>query len=306
MTLSHLVDQDVQLSLIAATGHPGLAAELLTKRFGLSHDYAALVLDQGNGLLIARLDRRDAHAALPLLNSLGLRVAIQPCESLPPDEFCDVSIRITETRYAKKLIVTLVRLLGQSGLEPASFCGPEGYVIRSMTPERAAWLCASLRKLSGVSVVLSVHQAARYDLFAEAELPEEDIMAVSRHLRLLGSSAGGMGDALGNGLDRRVLDMVLDKFPDLGLFGANQLFQRHELLIIGKGTLSQREFVDFLVTRQIAQSVPPAQLLRTLPLRVESFLTRSAASQFLADYTAIGMRAITRLVHRADISAKIP
>jgi hypothetical protein len=306
MTLSHLVDQDVQLSLIAATGHPGLAAELLTKRFGLSHDYAELVLDQGYGLLIARLDRQDAHAALPLMSSLGLRVAIQPCESLPPDEVCDVSIRISERKYAKKLIVTLGRLIGLSGLEPASFCGPEGLVIGSMTLAKAERLGAALRKLNGVSAALSDHQTARYDLFAEAELSEEDIMAVSRHLRLLGSSAGGMGDALGNGLDRRVLDMVLNKFPDLGLFGANQLFQRHELLIIGKGTLSQQEFVDFLVTRQIAQSVPTAQLLRTLPLRVESFLTRSAANQFLADYTAIGMQAITRLVHRADLLEKSP
>jgi hypothetical protein len=133
-----------------------------------------------------------------------------------------------------------------------------------------------------------------------------DVMAVSKHLRLLGSSAGGMGDALGNGLDRKVLDMVLQKFPDLGLFGANQLFQRHELLIIGKGTLSQREFFDYLATRQVAQSVPVEQLMRTLPLRVESFLTRSSASQFLADYTAIGMQAITRLVHRADPSTKNP
>ena len=244
--------------------------------------------------------------ALPLLNSLGLRIAIQPCESLPPAEVCDVSIRTSGGRYAKKLIVMLERLLGLTGLEPASFCGPEGYVIGSVTPERADWLCAALRKLNGVSVVLSVHQAARYDLFAHAELSEEDILAVSRHLRLLGSSAGGMGDALGSGLDRRVLDMVLENFPDLGLFGANQLFQRHELLIIGKGRLSQREFVDFLVTRQIAQSVPPEQLLRTLPLRVESFLTRSAANQFLADYTAIGMQAITRLVRRADLLPKSP
>ena len=306
MTLSHLVEEDVQLSLLSATGHAGLAAELLTNRFGLSPEYAYSVVDQGYGLLIARLDRRSARAALPMLNALGLSVAIQPCESLPPDEFCDVSIRITDGKYARKLIVTLERLIGLTGLEATSFCGPEGYVIGSLSPAKAEWLCAALRKLNGVLVVMSEHQTARYDLFAEAELTEQESIAVRRHLRLLGCNCGGMGDALGCGLDRRVLERVLDKFPDLGLFGANQLFQRYELLIIGKGTLTQQEFVDFLMTRQIAQTVPAQRLLRSLPLRVEAFLTRTAANQFLADYTAIGMQALTRLVHRAEISVKNP
>ena len=301
MALSQTVQDDVQLSLMATTGPAGLAVELLTERFGLSTDYVESVLDQGYGLLIARLGRAEARAAMPLLATLGLRVAIQPCEALPPDEFCDVSIRISDARPAAKLIVTLERLLGLTGLTAASFCGTEGLVIGGLSPAKAEWLCHALRRQSAVVTAVTEVQSARFDLFAEAELTEEECSAVRRHLRLLGASLGGFGDAIGCGLDRRLLERMLRKFPDLGLFGANQAFQRHELLIIGKGTLTQQEFVDFLMTRPIAGAIPARQLLRSLPLQVESFLTRPAARQFLADYTAIGMHAVTRLVRRCDV-----
>ena len=304
MAQTQTIDDEVQLSLLATFGHAGLAAEVLTQRFGLSPDYAFSVLDQGYGLLIARLGSREARASLPLLATLGLRVAIQPCEALPPDEVCDVSIRISEGKPAAKLIAKLERLIGATGLTAAALCGPEGHVVGALALEKAEWMCHALRKVAGVSAVVSEHRTASYDLFAEAELTEPESTAVRRHLRLLGSSVGGMGDAIGCGLDRRVVERVLAKFPDLGLFGANQAFQRHELLIIGKGTLTQQEFIDFLVTRPIAQRVPARQLLNSLPLRVESFLTRSAARQFLADYSAIGMQAITRLVRHSESGAE--
>jgi hypothetical protein len=295
MPISQLVDEDVQLSLLATSGHAGLAAELLTQRFGLSMEYASSVLEQGYGLLAARMDRRAARAALPLLVTLGLRVAIQPCEALPPDEVCDLSVRVATAAAVAKAVMTLARLQGVEAAA-ADFAGPEGLVLRGMNMERAEWLCNAMRQLPGVTAALSEQQMARYDLFSEAELTEEEATAVRRHLRILGCDAGAFGDAIGTGMDRRVLKRVLDRFPSIGLFGVNQAFQRHELLIIGKGSLSQTEFVDFLTTRPISQTVPAHKLARSLPLRVESSMTRKAARQFLADYSAIGMQAVTRLV----------
>ena len=306
MAMSQLLNEDVQLSLLATTGHAGLAAELLTERFGLTLEYAESVLDQGYGLLVARLAKAQARAALPLLAILGLRVAIQPCESLPPDEFGDVSIRIVEARNVGRLIHGLERLLGLTGLTAGSFCGPEGYVLADLSPARAEWLAHALRRISGVSVVMSEQQSARYDIFSEAELTEQECTAVRRHLRLLGCTIGGFGGAIGSGMDRRAVERVLARFPDLGLFGTNQAFQRHELLVIGRGTLTQQEFIDFLMTRPVAGAIPAKQLLNALPLRVEAFLTRSAARQFLADYSAIGMQAITRLVRRTDATVESP
>ena len=75
MTLSQLADDDVQLSLLATSGHAGLAAELLTERFGLSPDYANSVLDQGYGLLIARLGRPDKQVQITFRQASALQPA---------------------------------------------------------------------------------------------------------------------------------------------------------------------------------------------------------------------------------------
>lgn len=306
MTQTRIADDDVQISLLAMNGHAGLAADLLVNRFGLTEDYAQSVLDQGYGLLIARMGRARAKAALPLLSTLGLHVAIQPCEALPPDEYCDLSVRIAEAKHARKAIATIERLAGITDITVQDFGGPSGLVIPRLPLTRADWLAHSLKRLPGVSASVSEVETARFDLFAEAELTEAESLAVRRHLRLMDCAVGGFSDALGCGLDRRALNRMLERFPGLGLFGVNQAFQRHELLVIGRGSLSQQELVDFLMTRPIAQQVPAHQLMRALPLKVEANLTRTAAGQFLSDYSSIGMQAITRLVRRVDLVPKNP
>jgi hypothetical protein len=306
MTQSQLIEDHVQVSLVAATGHAGLAAELLTGRFGLSQEHAESVLDQGYGLLIAKLHRLEARAAVPLLTALGLHVVIQPCDALPPDALCDVSIRLSDAKYAAKLIATLARLIGVTDLEPTSFGGPEGYVVSSVSPARAEWLCGAMRKLHGVTAVQSDRQTAHYDLFAETDLTEQENTSVRSYLRLMGCSSDREGDAVGCGLDLRMVERVIGKFRDLDLFAANQAFQRYDLVVIGRGSLSRQEFIDFMATRPVAHTIPAQKLMNALPLRVETFLTRTASKQFLADYTAIGMQAITRLARRGDAVAQNP
>lgn len=296
MSMSQLVDDSVQMSLLSTSGHAGLAIDLLSDRFGLSRPYAESVLEQGYGLLIPRIGAAQARKAVPLLAALGLRVAIQPVEAMPPDEFSDVSIRVIDPKVTSKLIAALGRLMDLTGLTAESFCGPSGLVLTGLSPARAEWLCTALRKLIGVHATVSEHQTALYDLFAQSDLSEKDDAEIRRFLRLLGAATGGFGDAVGTGLERCVLNRILDRFQDIDLVGVNQAFQRHELLIIGKGSLSLSEFADFLMTRPVAQSIPMRKLMESLPLRVEAGLTRTAAKQFLADYSAIGMQAITRLV----------
>ena len=62
MTQTRIADDDVQIALLAMNGHAGLAADMLVERFGLSEDYAQSVLDQGYGLLVARMGRARAKA----------------------------------------------------------------------------------------------------------------------------------------------------------------------------------------------------------------------------------------------------
>ena len=303
MTLSRQVEDDVQMSLLATSGYAGLAARMLIERLGLPRNHAESVLDQGFGLLSPRISRPQAREVLPMLSALGLRVALQPVEALPPAEFCDLSIRLSDSKYAPDLIARLQGWMGLTCLVAASFDTACGLVLTNLPLPRAEAVYRDVLQLPGVQAVMSKHRTARYDLFAQSPLTEQDETDVKRHMRLLGAATGGFGDALGSGLERRVLDRVTTKFANLNLAGVNQVFQRHDLLIVGKGPLSLQEFADFLTTRPAAQWVPMRDLLDRLPMVAEASLTRSAAKQFLADYSAIGIEAIIRLVWAPDRAA---
>ena len=303
MTMSQVADGDVQVSLLATSGFAGLAAEVLVEGFGVTLQYAQSVLEQGYGLLSPRLGKNVARDALPLLAALGLRVTIQPVEAMPPDEFCDVSVRLRDLRLAPKLVALLERNVGQVGLNAASFDGPQGYVVAGVSPARAEWLCNALRAMNGVFCAISEHQTALYDLFAARNLTGIDHAEVKRHLRLMGCGIGGFGDAIGVGLERRVLDRVLRQFPKLGLFGVDRAFQRYELLVTGKGALSGQEFADFMLSRPAIRPNHQRNLLQSLPLRLESWLTRPAAVQFLGDCGSIGILAVTRLVRKTEAAS---
>lgn len=303
MTVAHVAEDDVQVSLLASSGCGGLAAALLVERFGVTLHYAESVLEQGYGLLSPRCSKTQASRTLPLLTALGLRVALQPVEAMPPDEFCNVSVRLRDLRKAGKLGVTLERLLGLAGLTASSFDGPQGYVISDLSPARAEWLAATLRRQSGVYCAISEHRTALYDLFAERILSSNDHAEVKRQLRLRGCGIGGFGDAIGLGLGRQDLARILAQFPKLGLFGVDQAFQRYELLVVGKGALSGREFSDFMMSRPAGQTTQTRNLMQSLPMRLENWLTRDAASQFLGDYSSIGIQAETRLVRHTEAAA---
>lgn len=296
MAKAELLEGEVQMSLRATSGHAGLAVDVLADRFGLSRSNTESVLERGYGVLAPRMAAAQARAAVPLLAALGLRVVIQPVEALPPDEFCDVSIRVQNPKVTNRLIARLDKLMGLADLTPASFNTPSGLVLTGLSPARAEWLCTALRPLTGTQTAISDHQTAIYDLFAPSGLTEAEDMEVRRFLSLVGAVPGGFGDAVGTGLDRRELDRVVARFSAIDLVGVNQAFQRHDLLIIGKGSLTTTEFADFLMTRPAAQTIPARKLMEALPLRLEGCLTRSKARQFLADYSAIGMQAVIRLV----------
>lgn len=303
MTMSYVTDDDVQVSLLAITGFAGLAATVLVQRFGLTLQYADSVLEQGYGLLTPRIGKAQAQQALPLLSSLGLRLAVQPVEAMPPDEVCDLSVRLRDPRNAPNVINAAEITLGLTGLTAADFTGPQGYIVPELSLARAEWLCAAFRKLNGVSCAISERRIALYDLFADRDLRGNDKAELNRHLRLMGYGSVGFGDAIGLGLERRVLDRVLSQFPKLGLFGVDRAFQRYELLVIGKGALSGREFTDFMMSRPATKTVDTRKLLQSLPLRLESWLTRKAAQQFLADYGSIGIQAETRLLRTVEQGA---
>ena len=299
MSMSQIADEKVQVALLATSGLACLAADVIADRFGMTLPYTQNILDHGHGLLSPCFDRRAAIAMLPLLAALGLRVAIRPLDAMPVDESCDVSIWLRDLNKASKLRAALGLMPGMICPESAAFNSPQGHVIRDLPLARAEWLCNALRQTGGVFCAMSKHGTALYDLFAEARLSDINQAEVRRQLRLMGCSSGGFADAVGQGLQRRVLDRILVQLPGLGLFGIDRVFQRYELVVTGKGTLSEQEFADFMASRPVVTSVDPRKLMASLPLTLENWLTRPAARQFLGDYRLIGLQTVARLMRKS-------
>lgn len=306
MGSSQVAEDDVRLSLLAAHGHVGLAEDMLVSRLGLERSHAKTVLEQGSGLLVERMSHASAQRVIPLLATLGLQSAINLCSGLPADETCDVSVRASRPKALRKAIAAIERLAGVADLTSSDFAGPAGLVLQGVPVSRADRLCDALRRISGVSAAMSEAATARYDLFAEKDLADAEMLALRDQVRLMGCPWGGFGDALACDLDARSVQRLLGRFRGLGLFAVDQAFQRHELVVLGRGGLSQTEFLDFMVTRPMAAGLSPRELCRSLPMKVEENLTRTAAAQFLADYQGIGIQAVTRLQRHAETSGASP
>lgn len=296
MNAPQLVEDTVQVTLLAASGPSALAAQTLSQHFGLSLKRAESVLAQGRGVIAANMAQAAARAALPLLAALGLQVAILPAGAEPEVERHDLSIRLTNGFHAARLIRTLHRLVGPGNLSAHWFDGPSGMVLEGLTAAKVEWITTALRPLSGVQVATSVQRTALYDLFCTIETDTTDLICLRRHLSLLGCQTGGFGDTLATGLDRRALDHVLARFGHSGVFGINQDFERFDLLVSGSGSLSAQEFADFLITRTGCTPNMVREISRAAPMRIESCLTRSAAQQFMGDYAAIGIPTFARLI----------
>ncbi len=296
MNAPQLAEDTVQVTLLAVSGPSALAVQTLSQHFGLSVKRAESVLSQGHGMIATNMAMAAARAVLPLLASLGLQVAILPTGAEPEAERHDLSIRLTNSFHAARLIRTLHRLVGPGNMNSHWFDGPSGMVLEGLTAAKIEWITAALRPISGVQLTVTMQRVALYDLFCTIETDTTDMMQLRRHLRLLGCPTSGFGDTLASGLDRRSLDHVMARFGQSGVFGINQDFARFDLLVSGKGSLTDQEFADFLITRTGCTPKMVRAITPTAPMRIESCLTRTAASQFLGDYGAIGIPAFARLI----------
>ena len=294
MNMSYVAEQSVQVSLIAAPDCATFAAPTLVHHFGLTLHRAEQLLMQGRGVIAASVAESAAKAALPMMSALGLRVVIGPIGAEPESERFDLSVRLVDPTQSTRLVKTLQRLIMAEDLSELQLAGPSGYVVKDLTATRLDWLSRALNTLPG-KVMASASQAKeRFDLFGP--VAAQPPTSLRTHIRALGQLQSGPGDAWATDLDRQLIRHFLAKFPDFELFAVRQEFQRFDLFISGKGNLSTREFDDFLATRTGEKPRPTTRPTQAQPLRIESWLTRAAAWQFLRDYSEIGIPAHAKLI----------
>lgn len=296
MTVSHLAEETVQVALISPGTHANLASGHLASHFGMEPAEAGALLHRGFGVIAAEVPRATAAAALPVLTALGLHVELLPKNVEPAVALFDLSIRLQQVDAVHLVSTTLARLGWTGAVTPEDFCGPAGFEIDGLPRAKAEHYLARLRALSGVSATLSAQSNAIYDVFAPSTGLGQDMAQILRHFSVLACSAQDLCPQIAVGLDRRMLKCLLARFPNAGMIGVNQAFQRYHLTLTASGGISIQELADFLATRGCSVAKMNEAVASRRGLRLESGLTRTAAKQFVADYATIGVTV------RADLS----
>ncbi|MGV8988861.1 MAG: hypothetical protein ACOH2H_21635 [Cypionkella sp.] len=296
MRSPQLADDAVQVVLLSRCRNAALAAGPVAKHFGLTLGKAEALLERGRGVIASHISMACVRKVLPLFAALGVQVAIRPKDAEPEMETYDLSLR----SMAQKPACAALQVLKDLGFDrlgpPSDFAGPSGLVLGDLNERRVKAVEAALRSVSGVQITVCAKSDALYDLFASEKEPGVNLAAVRHHLAVMGSLASGSALALATGLNQQTLAHVLARFPQQGLFGVNQLFQRYDLELVGQGQLSTQELRDFLATRGISSGQASLAIESGCGLRVEYGLSRAAARQFLLDYAAIGLPVRAELV----------
>ena len=292
MTYPQLADDAVQVALLAPCRHANLAAGAVAQHFGLTLAAAEALLTFGRGVLAPHVSTAQARSAMAVLRALGVQVAIRPVGAMAETEYFDLSLRACDDS-AGDLTAALARF-GFPDVQ--EYGGPSGHVISGLSQNRAEVLAASLRAIPGVQATVSGQSTAPYDLFTGGVGQSHDLAPLRRHLAHLGCGDAGPGAALASGLDGRMLSHILSRFPQLGLLGINQAFQRFHLTLVGQGRLTAQEFQDFLATRAKFGVNLRLDIAAGRGVRIETGLSRAATLQFLADYATIGIPARADLI----------
>lgn len=293
MTSQQIAHEGVEVVLLSAGQYPGLAARTLARQFGVTLEKSEALLAKGHGTIAAFASDREARAAQPLLMALGLQIAIGSPDTGIEAALYDLYARPVTPEAAADLKVALEGMGEPIG---RAMPGPSGLVIRGLNQARLDDLRRPLDEIDGLEVTVSARREAHYDLFRRQDGSGRISAALLRHLSMIGCRADRATAALAVDLDQRCLAHVLARFPDCGLVGVNQAFQRYDLSLTGTGRLTRHEMRDFLVTRGVYGPDLVDALAAGEPLRIERGLARRATRQFLADYATIGIPARAELI----------
>ena len=290
LPLRHMLNDYVDVVLLSSGPFAAMAGPQLARHFDLPLALAEAALSKGSGPVATQLPRKTAMAALGLMATLGVRLAVVPVgEDVAPDLF-DLSLRLTDLRAATCVEQKLRDLgLWTSGDRP-DFYGPAGLQITDLCHEAVKGIRLSLAHTSGVDVAASAQIDALYDLFLARGQKRSDLTAEIKHLTDMGCHASDPWPALAVGLDRQMLAHFETRFADHGLVCVNQAFQRYDVILTGLGDVSIRDFVDFLTVRGHTPSVAFDGLMQDQGLAIDTALSRKSAEQFVADYTMIGLQ----------------
>lgn len=276
MDIEPTAEDAVMITKGTATAPVMLARDTLARALGLTGAEAERALARGSALLPAR--RQVDPVSLLLLDLLGVRTQFMGARGAAQ---VDLSVRRSGP-FSARQAEALCNVCPEA--RPGALEGPEGLVLADL-PQPAAHRARAQLEAGGFQVTATLHAAALFDLFLpQGEAAPEGLAA---YLALIGQGLQrpGLGGALAEGLERRLVQRLLPRFP--GVVALHQAFLRYDLQVTGPGRLALREAADLLGPRGLVDPVAALRLAR--PVVIERALPRPAARQFLTDYAQIGL-----------------
>lgn len=306
MSIFHKLHESVDVVLMSSGPLSGAASLQLARHFNLPHALAEALLCKGSGHVATQMPRDGAKAAIGIMTTLGVRLAMVPIGEQAAPALFDICLHLTDLRAAACVEQTLRDLGVWDSSDRPDFFGSGGLQITDLCQGLTQSAILALGRIAGVDVETCAQSIALYDLFLAPDQKSFGLKPQIKHLSDMGCHATHPWPALAVGLDRQMLAHFETRFPDHGLICVNQAFQRYDLVLTGLGDVSIREFVDFLSVRGHAPCVAFNDLKYAQGLTIETSLSRKSAEQFVADYTMIGLQVRANVARTEEKVVKMP
>ncbi len=277
-----------------------MASPQLARYFDLPLAMAEALLAKGSGPIATQMPHSRARAAVGILASFGVRLAIVPIGDTALPDLYDLCLHLTDRRAAPFVDQKLRDLGLWVCADRPDFYGPGGVQITNLDKALAEQAVSALECAAGVDVMACAQNDALYDLFLASGQTRSELAPQMAYLTAMGCRAPHPWPAVAVGLDRPMLAHFESRFANHGLVCVNQAFQRYDLIMTGLGDVSIRDFVDFLTVRGHTPSVAFDEVTHAQGLTIEYALNRKAAEQFVADYTMIGLQVRAEFVLRQE------
>lgn len=290
--------------LQATSPQMALAADVMAQCLHIPVAEALARMAEAPTRLAVDLPEGRARRLGTLLRLLGLRIAILPGDApiTEVQQSFEVALQATGPEGRAKLAALLATPADVQGCVTIDLASCA--VVEGLDWPAVSALRRRIKGVAGLRLLVSDPGQARYDLIPFARPADPDsARALAQHLQRLGLARCSMTGAVGADLDATMRRLVMARFPHAGVIALNRDFQRFDLVLTGTPDPARRELADFLSART---SLPPSafagRLSRT-DLRIECGLPRPDTLAFQADYAAIGIETVPRLVFTGEGSA---
>lgn len=280
-TSRSLANRQAGLRLLAVAPAAHKVLGFVAQQLRLPHATVADLVQRAPCVLPISANDADVSRIRDMLMTVGLRVerVDDPGDALNLTLFADVCPPRDD------LVAAVAQILDHSAQEVrAALFSPFGLTLALADPASVTQLARKLRRIGNLTVVQSTPATSTYDVFSGTHLPS----GLVAHLRFLGLIEDPVTQAIGSGLDHRMVRHLQRLFPAACIL--DRAVQRFDLWLVRSVDWQADDLADFLMARTGLPRVRFDTVSTQNPIRIETALPRQSALRFRADYAAMGLQ----------------